>query len=141
MSQSRQVHPWRLRGAGLTVALLLLAAAMPASSDIVPRTPPVAVVIVSPPPGLALPVGQAVAVRYYVEAEAAVLELWADDTLLGAERVQPGQEVAHPWAPTGPGPHRLAVRAFDSEGTLLATAERHVTGLPAGAAVRLRGEE
>jgi hypothetical protein len=129
-----------LRTIGIIAVALFLAAIMPTSLSISRGEPPVAVIIISPPPELALPVGQAVEVRYRILGAAAVVELWSNDTLVAVDRVQSGQEIAHAWALGTLGPHCLTVRALDEGGTLLATAERHVAGLPHGSPVRLRTE-
>jgi hypothetical protein len=129
-----------LRTIGIIAAALFLAAVMPTSSGLGRGEPLAAVIIISPPAGLGLPIGQAVEVRYYIVGAATAFELWADDTLVAVNRVQSGQEVAHVWAPAALGPHRLTVRALDERGTLLATAERRVSGLPRGSPVRLRAE-
>ena len=121
---------------GIIAAVVFLAVIIPANSG-VGRGESLSVIIVSPPPGLALPVGQAVEVRYRVTGAAAVLELWDGDMLLAVDRVPSGQEVTHAWSPAVPGPHCLTVRALDEEDTLLATAERGVAGLPRGSLVRL----
>ena len=129
-----------LRTVGVIAAVVLLIFIIPTSSDVSQGEPSAVVVIISPPSGLALPVGQAVEVRYRIVGAATVLELWDDDILLAVDQVQSGQEVAHAWAPASPGPHCLTVRALDEGGTLLATAERHIAGLPRGSPVRLRAE-
>jgi len=126
-----------LRTFGIITVALFLAALMPTSWGLSREEPLATVVLISPPAGLGLPVGQAVEVRYRVVEAATALELWADDTLVAVDRVQSGQEVAHAWAPAAPGPHCLTVRALDEGGTLLATAERCVAGLPRGSPVRL----
>ena len=132
-----------VRAIGILAAALLLAVVIPVSPGIGRGEPSAAAIIVSPPSGLALPVGQAVEVRYRVGGAplvgvATILELWSDDTLVTADRVQSGQEISHAWAPAIPGPHCLTVRALDEEGTLLGTAGRCVTGLPRGSPVSLR---
>jgi len=129
-----------LRTFGVIAVALFLAAVMPTSSGLGQGEPLAAVVIISPPPELALPVGQAVEVRYRIVGAATALQLWADDTLVAVDRTQSGQEIAHAWVPATLGPHRLTVRALDESETLLATAERRVDGLPRGSPVRLRTE-
>ncbi len=129
-----------LRLAGITVAILLFAVITPESSGIGRGEPSVAVIVISPPPELALPVGQAIEVRYRVVGAASVLEFWSDDMQVAVDAVQPGQEVTYAWAPAVPRPHCLTVRALGERGTLLATAERRILGLPRGSPVRLRVE-
>ncbi|MBL7183665.1 MAG: hypothetical protein ISS50_04355 [Anaerolineae bacterium] len=129
-----------LRTVGVIAVVVLLAVITPASSGVGRGEASAVVVIISPPSGLALPVGQAVEVRYRIVGAATVLELWDDDILLAVDQVQSGQEVAHAWAPASPGPHCLMVRALDEGSTLLTTAERCVDGLPRGSPVRLRAE-
>jgi len=129
-----------LRTMGVIAVVVLLAVITPVGSG-VGRGESSSVIIVSPPPGLALPVGQAMEIRYRVTGTAAVLELWDNDALLAVDHVPSEQEVTHAWAPAAPGPHCLTVRALDEEGRLLATAERRVVGLPRGSPVRLRVEQ
>ena len=129
-----------LRTVGIIAAVVLLTFIIPTSSDVSQGELSAVVVIISPPSGLALPVGQAVEVRYHVIGAATVLELWSDGAVVAVDQVESGQEITHAWAPASPGPHRLTVRAFDEGSTLLATAERHVAGLPRGSPVRLRAE-
>lgn len=67
-----------LRAFGITVAILFLAVITSRSSDTSRRERSTAVIIISPPPVLALPVGQAIEVRYRVAGPATILELWND---------------------------------------------------------------
>ncbi len=127
-----------LRAVRIMATALLLAVIMPTGSGI-GRGEPSAVIIISPPPGLALPVGQAMEVRYRVVGAAAILELWGGDTPLAVDGVQLGQEITHTWAPAAQGPHCLIVRALGKENMVLTTAERCVVGLPRGSPVRLQG--
>lgn len=130
-----------LRTIGIIAAALFLVVLMPTSSGLGQGESLAGVVIISPPAGLGLPIGQAVEVRYDFVGAATAFELWADDSLVAVDRVQSGQQIAHAWAPATLGPHCLTVRALDERGTLLATAERCVAGLPRGSPVRLRAEK
>jgi hypothetical protein len=131
----------RLRAAGFAVAIVMVAVAVQASLGSGQKAQGATVEMISPPPDVALPVGQAVEIRYRLAGIAATVQLWHDGVLLFADRVGNGQEVVHPWAPIETGLHCLTVRALDDRGMLLATAELRLSGLPAGSPVRLRNEE
>jgi hypothetical protein len=121
----------------ITVAALVLSFVMPANSGIVQGETSASLLFISPPPGVALPLDQAVEVRYHVVGSVSVLELASDEVIAAMDRVQSGQEVTHVWAPGTGGPHCLTVRALGERGQVLLTVERHITGLPIGARVRL----
>jgi hypothetical protein len=132
---------WRLRAAGLAIALVMVAIVVQASLGSGQKAQGATVEMISPPPDVALPVGQAVEIRYRLAGVAATVQLWHDGVLLFADRVGDGQEVVHPWVPIETGLHCLTVRALDDKGTRLATAELCLSGLPAGSPVQLRNEE
>jgi len=122
----------------ITAALLINALAPFFDSAASRGAQPLALIIIAPPSELGLPVGQHVGVRCRFLGETpAILELAADGIVLDTDRVQPGQEVTHAWAPANPGSHRLRVRALATDGTVLDSASLMVIGLPAGSPVRV----
>jgi len=128
------------RAVATIAAILLLAVLLPVGLNLGRRDAGVVVEVTSPPAGLALPVGQAVVVRYRVIGAAAVLELWCGDERLATDPATPGQEISHTWAPPEIRRQCIQVRAVNETGKRLAHAEWCVTGLPAGAAVRVDGK-
>jgi len=129
------------RSVAIAVAILLLAVVLPGGLSLGRDDAGVTVEVTAPPSGLALPVGQAVAVRYRVLGAAAAVELWRGDELLATDPVESGQEVSHAWAATEPGRQCIEVRAVNETDKRLAHAELCLVGLPAGAPVRLGVEK
>jgi len=98
-----------------------------------PPPPSLSLVIVSPPPGIGIPVGQYIGVRYYLEGQLpAMLEFVPEGDEPVREWLRPGQAVTHAWAPAEPGPHELRVRVLAPDGTVQESSSLTVIGLPAG---------
>jgi hypothetical protein len=125
-----------LRVIGLVVILAAVAIAVQAGLG-AGRRPTMRVEIISPPAGVALPAGQAVAVRYRVGGPAARAELWCDETLLATDATPAGRDLAHAWVPAGPGAACCTVTALDARGATLASAQRCLEVGPDSSPVRL----
>lgn len=127
----------RLWGLGFVIALLI--------TVLVPFAPQVSrgaqssfLIITSPPPGLGLPVGQHVGVRYrFMGDTRIVLRLEVDGVVVCSDDVEPGQEVTHAWAPAEPRSYQVRVYAVSPAGSVLASASLAVFGLPVGSRARI----
>lgn len=117
------------------VLVVLLTLAMPPSIGQGGSVAPV--LFISPAPGVALPIGQAIIVRYRAVSPATQVELWVDDTRLLADRLLERQEREHSWSLTAVGPHCLTLRVVDERGARVIVGERRIVGLPRAARVRL----
>lgn len=125
----------RIAACSLAVLISIL---VPLGSSVSRGAPPTILVFISPPPGLGLPVGQHVEVRYrFAGRTPAMLDLATDSVALATDWVEPGQEVAHAWTPDSLGLHQLCVRALGPDESILGNACLAVNGLSAGSPVRV----